>query len=804
MRRIASGVLALAAFLAMLLFAASRPTVRQLAEILTSAHTSRLLDDDIAQRIARVELSERITDATLSSLSRDQGESTKVALRILADESAFLDPPASELPTGGPPAVDEQRAIAARAFDYAHAYIGNLPNFTCTQITRRIDDGPSTVRGKEAVTLGRLHLRDSIVSELAFNNGAESRQVRTVNGLPWNNKAPLAGLTTYGEFGSILASPFGPGKAKWSHWETIDGKRVAVFGYSIDRAHSNFSLTWCCTVERKSPWRETVATQGELFIEPASGSILRVTRRAADIPDGFPMRRSDTVVEYRAVDIGGKSWMCPVRSISISDNLTPEQPIARGPGGIGLHVYELNEVEYTDYHKFGSESRLMADEAPPEDQPGTVPAEPQPAQSAPLANDAATEAAVAQASGEATPVATAPAAAPPPLSSAPPLEAPAAKAAGTAPQDQPVTFQSKVNLVLIPVVVRDVDGHAVSDLRQDAFTLFDNGKRRDIVSFAAERAGQNVAVERPVAGANGRNEASHGEKAVSASMVIPDHFIAYLFDDMAIADFSDLVWVRKGAIQHIDELLPGDRAAVFTTSCRTGLDFTDDRAKLREAVSKLPFRPFVSSCGGPGVPGLEGAGGGHALTAPEAVQLALTGSLGGVVRRMSTLPGQRSIVFISYGMALSPRILRDLTDYALRYRVVIHTLNAYAVHPTAPGADVAKDPKMAEFGAGQVWSRILAMQGLRELAHATGGTAVEGTNDAKGAYRKLATPEWVYMLGVTPGEAVVDKKTHEVKAHELKVKLTDQRKLSVQARQSYYPPAPAGEQGAPAGSSNRH
>ena len=111
---------------------------------------------------------------------------------------------------------------------------------------------------------------------------------------------------------------------------------------------------------------------------------------------------------------------------------------------------------------------------------------------------------------------------------------------------------------------------------------------------------------------------------------------------------------------------------------------------------------------------------------------------------------------------------------------------------------------MAEFGAGQVWSRILAMQGLRELAHATGGTAVEGTNDAKGAYRKLATPEWVYMLGVTPGEAVVDKKTHEVKAHELKVKLTDQRKLSVQARQSYYPPAPAGEQGAPAGSSNRH
>jgi hypothetical protein len=49
------------------------------------------------------------------------------------------------------------------------------------------------------------------------------------------------------------------------------------------------------------------------------------------------------------------------------------------------------------------------------------------------------------------------------------------------------------------------------------------------------------------------------------------------------------------------------------------------------------------------------------------------------------------------------------------------------------------------------------------------------------------------MLGIAPGEAVVDKKTHAVKAHELKVKLTDPRKLGVQARESYYPPAPAGQ-----------
>jgi VWFA-related protein len=253
------------------------------------------------------------------------------------------------------------------------------------------------------------------------------------------------------------------------------------------------------------------------------------------------------------------------------------------------------------------------------------------------------------------------------------------------------------------------------------------------------------------------------------------------------------VFVRDAALKHIDELLPGDRTAVFTTSCRTALDFTDDRAKLREAVSKIQFNPRASLCNVPMAPPVEGVDGGPGPIAHQGVQYFGANSIGEIVKRMSRLPGQRSIIFISYGLTMNPWAIRELTDLAQRNRVVIHTLNAQGVHPTAAGADVEKDPTKAEFSPTRVWGRLMAWQGMLELARATGGTYL-ATNDAKAAFRKLATPEWVYMLGITPGEAVVDKKTHAVKAHELKVKLTDPRKLSLQARESYYPPAGAGQQ----------
>src|ERR1700720_2438196 len=55
--------------------------------------------------------------------------------------------------------------------------------------------------------------------------------------------------------------------------------------------------------------------------------------------------------------------------------------------------------------------------------------------------------------------------------------------------EEQATFKSRVDLVMIPVVVRDGKGHTVAGLKKEDFQLFDKGKAQNISRFSGEKAG---------------------------------------------------------------------------------------------------------------------------------------------------------------------------------------------------------------------------------------------------------------------------------------------------------------------------
>ena len=331
------------------------------------------------------------------------------------------------------------------------------------------------------------------------------------------------------------------------------------------------------------------------------------------------------------------------------------------------------------------------------------------------------------------------------------------------PQDE-VTFKAETNLVLVPVVVRDAKGNAVGNLRTEDFRVFDSGKAQQITKFAVEDTAGRMAEDRSVPGAR-------QPSANAAAMTIPQHFVALQFDDVHmkggegnIGDFADLVYSRSAALKFLDTLQPADRVAIFTTSGRVMLDFTFDRAKLKEALLKLrqpqPNPPGASAC--------------QASLEIERESRATVMQSADIVRRMARLAGQRTLVLISSGFMLqsSPGLdcpwslvpeSTQLIEKAARSRVVINALDAR-------GLAIASHVAFQEF--------------QEQVTDGTGGRFITDNNDLADAVRQLgATPEYIYILGFSPSELKPDGRFHP-----LTVKLVSEHKLSFQARKGYWAP----------------
>ena len=399
--------------------------------------------------------------------------------------------------------------------------------------------------------------------------------------------------------------------------------------------------------------------------------------------------------------------------------------------------------------------------------------------------------------------------------------------------DTPATFRTKVNLVLVPVVVRDRQGRVIGDLHKEDFQIFDRGKPQTISSFSIEtlasQTAEPVKTETP--------PALSGEEApaVTNPADIPKRFVEYFFDDVHLA-LGDLMQVRNAAERHMNEsLVPTDRAAIFTTSGRTSLDFTDDRAKLHATLLRLSPQPIARAMSqlcpdisyyqadliinqndpmalqaavqdaimcmslDPTMPGTVQQA--QSMSRSTASQVLENGesesrisllSLMSAVRRIGAMPGQRSIILISPGFLTLFDLFQEkaeIIDRAIRSNVIISAINARGLYTIVPGGDASQPPPQSATGA-MMRSQYLGASALAEedvlveLTYGTGGTFFHNNNDLfEGFKRVAARPEFVYVLGFSPQNLKLDGRLHA-----LKVTLKNSSKLDLQARKGYYAP----------------
>ncbi len=330
-------------------------SVPQLVSFIRSS--IQLHDDDrqVADIVRKVKLSNRLDDKTVEELEgMGAGPRTVAALKLLETASASLAAPPPPAPKAAvvvlqAPDPLEQKRILAEVTENALSYVQGLPNFICTQVTRRHIDPTGTETWKS----------DGVIQEhLSYVDHHEDYKVALVNDRPVVGMShdQVGGNRSSGEFGSMLEDIFDPSSNahfEWERWATLRGRRMHVFSFRVEKPYSKYSIRDDTTGRSVTP-----GYHGLVYADRDTLRVMRITMECDDIPAGFSVQEAMEVMDYDFANISGEKFLLPLKAD------------LRFRSGRAL---VWNEIEFHLYRKFSADANITFGAAEDDSPQGAIP-----------------------------------------------------------------------------------------------------------------------------------------------------------------------------------------------------------------------------------------------------------------------------------------------------------------------------------------------------------------------------------------------------------------------------------------------
>jgi VWFA-related protein len=431
---------------------------------------------------------------------------------------------------------------------------------------------------------------------------------------------------------------------------------------------------------------------------------------------------------------------------------------------------------------------------------------------------------------------------------------PQSPAAPQAPGETPV-FSVQTSSVVLDIVVRDKRGKLVRDLTAADFEVSEDNVRQTIDSFRVvnnDAPDEADAVPAPAptpatAAAPATPAAPAPETAAKGPAVVAFVFDRMSADGRRMAHKTALTYAERGyssgdlvgvfaidlalrTLQSFTTSLDAIRVGFERAGTQANTVFANDRAEARDLTASV-------ARGERGLQALEGTPGGQggaaaaiiaAQQASDQAQLSMlrvfdqlerdqqgyatTHGLLAVVNGLKALPGRKTIVFFSEGLAVTANVqgqFRSVITSANRANVAIYTIDTGGLR-TASGTQEAREEliqasqrRLAQeenSGRGTPLREALTRgvernednlrlnpeSGLGQLAVETGGFMVRDTNDARGGFMKITEEmRFHYVLGYAPTN---DKMDGGYRSVSVKCRRPD---MKIQSRKGYLALPPA-------------